>query len=54
MDAHRTTSFVEALRPRRAGKPVVAVLALNRGTETNDLLLPHALLQRSGVPTCRR
>jgi putative intracellular protease/amidase len=42
-------AFVEALKPRRAGRPVVAVLALNEGTEMTDLLLPHAVLQRAGV-----
>ena len=31
------------------GKPVVAVLAPNEGTETTDFLLPHAVLQRAGV-----
>jgi putative intracellular protease/amidase len=41
--------FVDALKPRRAGRPVVAVLALNEGTETTDFLLPHAVLQRSGL-----
>lgn len=42
-------AFVEALKPHRAGRPVVAVLALNEGTEMTDLLLPHAVLQRAGV-----
>jgi len=42
-------AFVEALKPRREGKPVIVVLALNEGTETTDLLLPHAVLQRAGV-----
>lgn len=41
--------FVEALKWRRAGTPVVAVLALNDRTETTDFLLPHAVLQRAGV-----
>ena len=41
--------FVEALKPRRAGRPVVAVLALNEGTEMTDLLLPHAVLRRADV-----
>ncbi len=45
----RAQAFVEAMKPRRAGMPVVAVLALNEGTETTDFLLPHAVLQRSGV-----
>ncbi|RZL86027.1 MAG: thiamine biosynthesis protein ThiJ [Variovorax sp.] len=42
-------AFVEAMKPRRAGRQVVVVLALNEGTETTDLLLPHAALQRSGL-----
>src|SRR5687767_1211457 len=42
-------SFVEAMKPRRPGKPIVAVLAVNEGTEMTDFLLPHAVLQRSGV-----
>ena len=42
-------AFVEALKPRQAGRPVVVVLALNEGTEMTDLLLPHAVLKRSGV-----
>jgi putative intracellular protease/amidase len=46
-------AFVEALKPRRAGQPVVAVLALNEGTEMTDLLLPNAVLQRAGVADVR-
>lgn len=42
-------AFVEAVKPRRPGRPVVAVLALNEATETTDFLLPHALLRRAGV-----
>jgi transcriptional regulator GlxA family with amidase domain len=42
-------AFVDAMKPRRAGRPVVAVLARNEGTEVTDFLLPHAVLQRSGV-----
>jgi len=41
--------FVDALKPRRSGKPVIAVLASNEGTEMTDLLLPHAVLVRAGV-----
>jgi hypothetical protein len=40
---------VDALKPRRPGRPVIAVLASNDGTETTDFLLPHALLQRAGI-----
>jgi len=46
-------AFVEALKPHRAGRPVVAVLALNEGTEMTDLLLPHAVLQRADVAEVR-
>lgn len=42
-------AFVEAMKPRRPGKPVIAVLAHNDSTETTDFLLSHAVLQRSGV-----
>jgi putative intracellular protease/amidase len=42
-------AFVEALQPRRAVRPVIAIVALNEGTEMTDFLLPHAVLQRAGV-----
>ena len=42
-------AFIEAIKPRRPGRPVIAMLALNRGTETTDFLLPHALLQRADI-----
>jgi putative intracellular protease/amidase len=41
--------FVDAMRPRRPDRPVIVVLALNDATETTDLLLPHAVLERAGV-----
>jgi putative intracellular protease/amidase len=49
MVERQAQAFVEALKPRRPGRPVVAVVALNEGTETTDFLLPHAVLQRAGV-----
>jgi putative intracellular protease/amidase len=45
----RAQSFIETMKPRRPGKPIVVVLAVNEGTEMTDFLLPHAVLQRSGV-----
>ena len=48
-DAARAAGLRRGLKPRRAGRPVIAVLALNEGTEMTDLLLPHAVLQRAGV-----
>jgi putative intracellular protease/amidase len=41
--------FIEALKPRRPGPPVIVILARNAGTETTDFLLAHGVLQRSGV-----
>jgi len=41
--------FIEAMKPRRPGKPVIAIVALNEGTEITDFLLTHAVLQRAGV-----
>lgn len=49
MSERQAQAFVQALKPRRPGKPVVAVLALNEGTETTDFLLPHAVLQGASV-----
>jgi transcriptional regulator GlxA family with amidase domain len=42
-------AFVQALKPRRPGRPLIVVLARNEGTETTDFLITHALLQRAGV-----
>ncbi len=53
MNERGKQAFVEALKPLRAGKPLIAVLALNQGTEMTDLLLPHAVLQRAGVADVR-
>jgi transcriptional regulator GlxA family with amidase domain len=41
--------FIEALKPRRKAKPVIAIVALSEGTETTDFLIPHAMLKRSGL-----
>jgi transcriptional regulator GlxA family with amidase domain len=45
----QTQAFVQAMKPRRAGRPVVAIAMLNEGTETTDFLLTHAVLQRADV-----
>jgi putative intracellular protease/amidase len=42
-------AFVEASRPDGTSRPVVALLALNEGTEMTDLMLPHAVLKRADV-----
>ena len=46
---HQTQAFVSAMKPGHAGRPVVAIVALNEGTETTDFLLSHAVLQRADV-----
>ncbi|RST49620.1 thiamine biosynthesis protein ThiJ [Variovorax sp. DXTD-1] len=53
MFARAQQAFVDALKPVRAGRPVIAVLALNEGTEMTDLLLPHAVLRRADVAEVR-
>ncbi|WP_252374266.1 DJ-1/PfpI family protein [Hydrogenophaga sp. 2FB] len=45
----QTQAFVRAMKPRHAGRPVVAIVSLNEGTETTDFLLTHAVLQRADV-----
>lgn len=45
----RLQAFVQAMKPWRAGRPVIAILAINDATETTDLLLPHAVLERADV-----
>lgn len=42
--------FLQAMAAPRH-MPVVAVVALNEGTETTDFLVPHAVLQRAGIAT---
>lgn len=49
LSERQARAFVEALKPRRPGRPVIAMVALNEGTEVTDFLLPHALLQRADV-----
>ena len=55
MNAHQgaqaAAPLALALRPPPAGgtAPVIAVLALNEGTETTDFLVPHAVLQLAQV-----
>lgn len=42
-------AFIEAIKPRRADKPVIVVVARNEGTEITDFLLTHAVLQRADI-----
>lgn len=47
--ARQSQSFIEAIKPRREGKPVIAIVARNEGTEITDFLLTHAVLQRADI-----
>lgn len=51
LEGHPAAPLALALRPVLAGgaAPVIAVLALNEGTETTDFLVPHAVLRRAQV-----
>lgn len=40
---------IAALRPRRTGRPVVAVLGHHEGAEITDLMVPYGILHRSDV-----
>ncbi|TQK08899.1 transcriptional regulator GlxA family with amidase domain [Herbaspirillum sp. SJZ130] len=40
---------MSALRPPKRARPLVAIVADNRGTETTDLMIPQAVLARSGL-----
>lgn len=47
--ARQSQSFIEAIKPRREGRPVIAIVARNDGTEITDFLLTHAVLQRADI-----
>lgn len=40
---------IESMRPGRRGRPVVAVLGHNAGTETTDFLVPYGVLREADV-----
>jgi putative intracellular protease/amidase len=40
---------VEAMRPPKRQRPVIAIIALNEATEVTDFLIPYSVLQRAGV-----
>jgi transcriptional regulator GlxA family with amidase domain len=40
---------LEALRPPKRQRPVVALIAINNATETTDFIVPTSILRRAGV-----
>ncbi|MBD0417473.1 DJ-1/PfpI family protein [Oryzicola mucosus] len=47
VDEQRQT--IRELRPPKRSRPLVAILADNRGSETTDLMVPYAVLSRAGI-----
>ncbi|HYD86929.1 MAG TPA: DJ-1/PfpI family protein [Vitreimonas sp.] len=48
-DLSEHASTIEALRPPKRARPLVVILADPDGAETTDLIIPYAVLQRSGL-----
>jgi putative intracellular protease/amidase len=40
---------IEAMRPPKRARPIIALLALNEATEVTDFLVPYGVLQRANV-----
>ena len=49
IDSRETEALVEALKPPKRQRPVVAILGINEATETTDYLLPYGILRRADV-----
>lgn len=47
--ADEQAATIAALKPPKRGRPVVAIIGANDGTETTDFLLPYGVLKRSGA-----
>ena len=44
-----TAATLQALRPPKRARPVIAVLGINDATETTDYLLPYGVLKRADI-----
>lgn len=49
IEATERARAIEALRPKTAARPVIAILAQNAGTEIADLLNPYGVLRQADV-----
>ena len=49
ISAEEQRDTIAGLRPPKRRRPVVAIVADNRGSETTDLMIPYAVLKRSGI-----
>ncbi len=44
-----TEATLDGLKPARGGRPLLAVVGLNEGTETTDYLMPTGILRRADI-----
>lgn len=49
VSATEQAQTIDALRPLRGKRPVVAILGANEGSETTDYIIPFGVLKRSGI-----
>lgn len=49
IDAAEHEQTIEAMRPTKRDRPVIAILAHNEATEITDLLVPYGVLRRADV-----
>ena len=49
VDRREMEAMVEALKPPKRQRPVVAILGINEATETTDYLMPYGILRRADV-----
>jgi len=43
------TATLAALKPPKRARPLIAIIGVNEGTETNDYLMPFGILARAGI-----
>lgn len=49
ISAEETSATLAALKPKKARRPLVAIVGINDATETTDYLLPYGILRRADV-----
>ncbi|HUG57747.1 MAG TPA: DJ-1/PfpI family protein [Candidimonas sp.] len=49
IDAAEQTKAIEAMRPSKRTRPVIAIVALNDGTEVSDFLVAYGVLREANV-----
>jgi putative intracellular protease/amidase len=49
IDSREAQAMLDALKPPKRPRPLVAVVGINDATETNDYLVPTGILRRAGI-----